>query len=262
MSDIMNNLPKNTDNNHRREETFMRKKYSVFFIAFAIMLTFGIFCGFTLKQKVFADSENVFKSKSVILTDYNSGTVIAEQNSKQHLPIASMCKIMTLLLTFEQIDKGALNFDENIAVSETAAGMGGSQVFLEAGALYKTSDLIKSIVVASANDACVAIAETIAGSEDSFVFIKLGIIREGVNSKGECTWVSSSRHSESKVALDFTIRYNKFSWHINTIRLTTEQSRSLKIIVTTKLISSNLDHLSSASTLHIIVNKNNATSRK
>lgn len=169
MSDIMNNLPKNTDNNHRREETFMRKKYSVFFIAFAIMLTFGIFCGFTLKQKVFADSENVFKSKSVILTDYNSGTVIAEQNSKQHLPIASMCKIMTLLLTFEQIDKGALNFDENIAVSETAAGMGGSQVFLEAGAMYKTSDLIKSIVVASANDACVAIAETIAGSEDSFV---------------------------------------------------------------------------------------------
>ena len=91
------------------------------------------------------------------------------QNEKEHLPIASMCKIMTLLLAFDAIETGALDINEEIMVSERAASMGGSQVFLEANAKYPVKELIKSIVVCSANDSCVAMAERIAGGESIFV---------------------------------------------------------------------------------------------
>ena len=109
------------------------------------------------------------QAKSAYLMDYATGTPIFAQNETVRLPIASMCKIMTLLLSFEAIEQGVLQFDEEIAVSERAASMGGSQVFLEANAKYSTSELIKSIVVCSANDSCVAMAEKLAGSEEAFV---------------------------------------------------------------------------------------------
>ncbi len=107
--------------------------------------------------------------KSFYSEDYNSGTKIAGENEFEHFPIASMCKIMTLLLCFEEISEGRLTLDEKICASENASGMGGSQVFLEAGADYSAGDLIKSICVASANDSCVAMAERIAGGEEAFV---------------------------------------------------------------------------------------------
>lgn len=109
------------------------------------------------------------RAKSAYLMDFATQTPIYTQNERTRLPIASMCKIMTLLLCFEEIDSGALTFDEEIAVSEKAASMGGSQVFLEANAKYSAKELIKSIVVCSANDSCVAMAERIAGSEELFV---------------------------------------------------------------------------------------------
>ena len=149
----------------------MRKRFSVFFIFMALILTLGIFSGFSLniKKRVLADEFVNVKSKSAILMDFNSHTVVYEHNAKEHLPIASMCKIMTLLLCFEALDDGIIGMDEEIVVSDTAAGMGGSQVFLEANASYKVHELLKSIVVASANDACVAMAEKLYGSESSFV---------------------------------------------------------------------------------------------
>lgn len=109
------------------------------------------------------------RAKSAYLMDFGTQTAIYSQNEREHLPIASMCKIMTLLLSFEAIDKGALDINEEICVSERAASMGGSQVFLEANAKYPVKELIKSIVVCSANDSCVALAEKIAGSEEIFV---------------------------------------------------------------------------------------------
>lgn len=108
-------------------------------------------------------------AKSAYLMDYGTGTPIFTQNEKKHLPIASMCKIMTLLLCFEAIENNVLSYDEEICVSERASSMGGSQVFLEANAKYPVRELIKSIVVCSANDSCVAMAERIAGSESVFV---------------------------------------------------------------------------------------------
>lgn len=107
-------------------------------------------------------------AKSVYVMDADTKTPIYAQDEEKRLPIASMCKIMTLLLCFDEIKSGNLSLDEEITVSENSASMGGSQVFLEANAKYPTRELIKSIAVCSANDSCVAMAEKISGSEQLF----------------------------------------------------------------------------------------------
>lgn len=119
-----------------------------------------------LEEKV--ENSLQIRAKSAYLMDYATGTPVYAQNEKAHLPIASMCKIMTLILTFDAVHAGIIDMDEDIVVSERAASMGGSQVFLEANAKYKARELIKSIVVCSANDSCVALAEKICGSESIF----------------------------------------------------------------------------------------------
>ena len=101
--------------------------------------------------------------KAAYLCDWRSGTPVYKRCESAHLPIASMCKIMTMLLCFEAEEAGRISADEPIAVSERAAGMGGSQVFLEAGASYPAGDLLESICIASANDSCVAMAERLCG---------------------------------------------------------------------------------------------------
>ena len=107
--------------------------------------------------------------KSAILMEASTGTVLYEQNADEHLPIASVTKIMTMLLIMEQIDSGALSFDDMVTVSENAMSYGGSTMFLEAGEALSVHDMMKGIAVASANDGCVAMAEHIAGSESAFV---------------------------------------------------------------------------------------------
>lgn len=107
--------------------------------------------------------------KAYCLIDAKSGEIIASSNEHKRLPIASMCKIMTLILCFENIHGKKIEMNEAVTVSERASGMGGSQVFLEAHKAYTVKDLIKSIVVASANDSCVAMAEKISGSVERFV---------------------------------------------------------------------------------------------
>jgi len=113
--------------------------------------------------------ETEINCKSAYLCDFSSGTVVYAKNETEELPIASMCKIMTLLLSFEAVDAGNLSYDEMITVSERAAGMGGSQVFLQENLQYRADELMKTVAVCSANDSCVALAERIAGSESAFV---------------------------------------------------------------------------------------------
>ncbi len=108
-------------------------------------------------------------SKAAMLMDGETGTVVFEKNTKEHLQIASMVKIMTLGLAFDEIEKREISLDTAVLASDKAASMGGSQAFLDAGAEYKLSELLKSIVVASANDSCVAVAEFLYGSVDAFV---------------------------------------------------------------------------------------------
>lgn len=107
--------------------------------------------------------------KSAILMDYSTGTVLYEKNADEALPPASVTKVMTLLLVMEALDNGKISLEEKLCVSEYAASMGGSQVFLKPGEEMTVNDLLKSVVVSSANDAAVTLAEAVAGSETGFI---------------------------------------------------------------------------------------------
>lgn len=109
------------------------------------------------------------QAKSVILMEAETGRVLYESNADERLPPASVTKIMTILLVAEEIDKGTIKLTDVIQVSDQAASMGGSQVYLKAGEQMTVDDLLKSVVVASANDASAALAEHIAGSVEGFV---------------------------------------------------------------------------------------------
>ncbi|WLV23488.1 D-alanyl-D-alanine carboxypeptidase family protein [Aciduricibacillus chroicocephali] len=108
-------------------------------------------------------------AKSAILIEKDTGTLIYDKNAHEKLPPASMTKLMTMLLIMEEMDKGNLKKSDMVSVSEKAASMGGSQIFLEAGEEMSANDMLKGIAMASGNDASVAMAEHISGSEDAFV---------------------------------------------------------------------------------------------
>lgn len=109
------------------------------------------------------------ESPSVVLMEGSTGTVIFEKNKDERLKPASVTKVMTMLLIFEAIEAGELALTDEISVSEHAASMGGSQVFLEPNEVQTVDTMLKCISIASANDASVAMAEHIAGSEEEFV---------------------------------------------------------------------------------------------
>lgn len=106
---------------------------------------------------------------SAILMEAETGRVLYEMNPDERLPPASVTKIMTLLLVMEAIDTGKITLDDRVSVSVNAASMGGSQVYLEPGEEMQVEELIKCVVISSANDAAVALAEYVAGSEEEFV---------------------------------------------------------------------------------------------
>lgn len=108
-------------------------------------------------------------AKGAILMEATTGTVLYEQNASAAYPPASVTKIMTLLLVMEAVDSGKIALTDRVPVSEYAASMGGSQVFLEAGEEMTVEEMIKCTVISSANDAAVALAEFVSGSESAFV---------------------------------------------------------------------------------------------
>ncbi len=109
-------------------------------------------------------------AKSSILIEASTGEIIHESNANERYAPASMTKIMSLILIMEELEKGNLSLDEKVKVSATAASMGGSQIYLEAGEEMTVNDLLKAICVGSANDAVVTLAERISGTEEAFVF--------------------------------------------------------------------------------------------
>lgn len=106
---------------------------------------------------------------SAILIEASTGEVIFEQNADERRSPASITKIMTLLLTFEQLEEGKINLSDEVITSEYASSMGGSQVYLAEGEKQTLETMLKCIIISSANDASVAVAEHIAGSEEAFV---------------------------------------------------------------------------------------------
>ena len=119
--------------------------------------------------KVNALSADSISAPSAVLMESSTGKVLFEKNPHEQRPCASVTKVMTLLLVFEAVDSGKLSLDDEITASEHAAGMGGSDIWLEKGETMSADDMIKATVVVSANDAAVALAEHISGSEDAFV---------------------------------------------------------------------------------------------
>ncbi len=106
--------------------------------------------------------------KASILMEASTGTVLSEENADEQLPIASVTKIMTMLLIMERIDSGQMTLEDVVTASENANSYGGSTMFLETGEQLSVHEMLKGIAVASANDGCVAMAEHIAGSEEAF----------------------------------------------------------------------------------------------
>lgn len=117
----------------------------------------------------YAEDSLEINAKSAILIDYYTGEILYEQDSNNKLPPASISKIMTLLLGMEALESGKIQLDDKVRISNHAAGMGGSQLWLEEGEVQTVEDLFRAIVLRSANDASVALAKHIAGSEEVFV---------------------------------------------------------------------------------------------
>ncbi len=138
------------------------KKVICFFICVCFMMQSVV---------VFAEgnSDLGLNAKSAILMEETTGNILYESNSDERLPIASVTKVMTMLLIMEAVDSGKISLDDMVTVSENAMSYGGSTMFLETGEQLTVNDMLKGIAVASANDGCVAMAEHLAGSESAFV---------------------------------------------------------------------------------------------
>lgn len=120
--------------------------------------------------KVVLGEENYLSNgKSGLLIEVSSGKILYEKNKDDRLSVASMTKMVALIIIMEKLNNGDITLDEVVTVSKNASGMGGSQIYLETGEEMTVRDLIKGITMASANDATVAMAEKIAGSEEKFV---------------------------------------------------------------------------------------------
>lgn len=131
-----------------------------------------VLCSFSVKVNAeVAEFVLNYDVSAAMLVEYETGEVLYSYNETKRVPIASITKVMTLILAFEAIESGLINYSDKITVSENASAMGGSGVFLHTGEQVLIEDLFKAIIVASANDACVAMAETVAGSQSQFVVL-------------------------------------------------------------------------------------------
>lgn len=157
---------------------FFKKVYAkitAIFLLPLIILPLMSFSAFANSGDVSADSDGTrrvdlgLECKSAILMEATTGNILYEQNADEALPPASVTKVMTLLLVMEAIEEGKITLSDTVRTSAHAAGMGGSQIYLKEGEEMSVEDMVKSVVIASANDAACALAEHVAGSEEAFV---------------------------------------------------------------------------------------------
>lgn len=137
----------------------MKKFLIIFFTSFVFLINVNA-----------EDLKLAENAKSSVLIEATTGEIIHESNAHERYAPASMTKIMSLILIMEEIENGNLKLDEKVKVSQNAASMGGSQIYLEVGEEMTVNDLLKGICVGSANDAVVTLAERISGTEEAFVF--------------------------------------------------------------------------------------------
>lgn len=167
-------------------------------IVFIVLGCALIFCAL-VPSFVFAENVGfAVTSKEAILMSAE-GQVLFEKNATEKRPIASMTKIMTLLCVYDAVDEGKISLDDDVVVSARAASMGGSQVFLDAHATYKAENLVRSIVICSANDSCVAMAEHVCGSVENFV--------EAMNAKADALGLEAT-HFENCTGLPHVSQFS------------------------------------------------------
>lgn len=153
----------------------LKKILTAIAIITAVAITAGLYVGAEPVDKRGLHPEDSLADpleldcKSAILVEANTGTVLYEKNADEPLPPASVTKIMTLLLVMEAIESGKLGYGDMVRASANACSMGGSQIFLRENEEMSVEDMLKSVIIASANDAAVALAEHICGSEEAFV---------------------------------------------------------------------------------------------
>ncbi|PNT93089.1 D-alanyl-D-alanine carboxypeptidase [Clostridium thermosuccinogenes] len=154
------------------------KKIIIYSLLFAIIFTMPIastvLAGADSDVEVFTQTSGSgnalnLKAKGAILIDGTTGTVLFEHNSRERLPMASVTKIMTMLLTMEAIDTGRISYDDMIPASPHAISIGTTQLWLKEGEEFSVRDMLKAVTIRSANDAAIMLAEKIAGSEEAFV---------------------------------------------------------------------------------------------
>ena len=231
----------------------------------SILLILAILISFSEKQRIVAYSneeeieditietsgkESEFQSRSCVLMEATTGKVLFDKSMNEKVSPASITKIMTLLLIFESIEHGQITLDDEVVTSAYAKSMGGSQVFLEEGEKQSVETLIKCIVVASGNDACVTMAEYIAGSEDKFVELmnlkakELGMVN--TNFEDCCGLSDSDNHYTSAydvaiMARELTVKYPEIFnyskiWMENITHITDKGESEFGLSNTNKLL--------------------------
>ena len=185
----------------------MKKLIICFLLAFVCVvsifpLNMKVQSGDATRVKAKTESQEKLKilAKAGLLLDCETGNILFEKNSNERLPIASMTKIATLAVVFDAISKGTLKESDDVVVSKKAAHVGGSSAFLDTGSSYKVGELIKSIIIASANDSSVALAEHVSGSEELFVS-RMNKLVSGLNLRDtnfvNCTGLPAENHYSS-----------------------------------------------------------------
>ena len=210
-------------------------------ICFLVVIA-NIFCVAFAENVIPNKIELDLDSKSAILIEADTGTILYEKNSHEQLRPASVTKVMTLLLIMESIDSGKISLDDLVGCSERARKMGGSQIWLNETEKLSVNDMIKAICVVSANDCCVAMSEFIAGSEELFVEMMNKRAKElGMNDTNfvNCHGLDADNHLTS--AYDISIMSRELIKHdkileYSSIWMDTLRDGKSELVNTNKLI--------------------------
>lgn len=187
------------------------KKILCYILTLCLLMSSSI-CVFAQDENADTDSANengiVDYSKSSILMCADTGDIIYEKNAYEHVSPASVTKLMSMLLVLEAIDSGKITLEDKVTAGENAVAMGGSQIWLEVGETMTVEELLKAVIVASANDACTALGEYIAGSSTAFV----SMMNERANSLGlentnfeNCTGLDDTATNHYSCAYDLAV---------------------------------------------------------
>lgn len=173
-------------------------------IIFALSLLMFV----SMPVRIMAEENKEIKVKSSILMCMNTGDIIMEDNAYEHVSPASVTKIASMLIILEAIDSGKISLDDMVTASENAMSKGGSQIWLEVGEQMSVNDLLKAVIIASANDACTALGEYIAGSDSEFVDMMNNRVKElGLNDTHfeNCTGLDDEITNHYSCAYDLAV---------------------------------------------------------